>query len=296
VRLLCFYKRSGDDGWKQRFAHWIIVAVMRVNKRSLGDARVKVNQVSILQLCDPIDTFWALTSQALKTRVVGLRRQVVMSSEAKVAIVKALKSIDPETGRIGMPQVSGIDKCGSVTETILAWHLATDLFEMEHAKRNLTTISNNQKVATMLARYCMYLVANAPELLVDDTTWTTDVYQDMKAHMGKLPPQCCGMTQHASMADPIEEPTATRLGREVFNKLNNRVGADGDDGEVWKLLEDFWAKLLVFVAPSENVEGHAKALATSGGELITYLWAFCSHAGISRQPLEQPDEIGGEQP
>ena len=104
-----------------------------------------------------------------------------MSSEAKVAIVKALKSIDPETGRIGMPQVSGIDKCGSVTETILAWHLATDLFEMEHAKRNLTTISNNQKVATMLARYCMYLVANAPELLVDDTTWTMDVYQDMKA-------------------------------------------------------------------------------------------------------------------
>jgi len=219
-----------------------------------------------------------------------------MSSEAKVAIVKALKSIDPETGRIGMPQVSGIDKCGSVTETILAWHLATDLFEMEHAKRNLTTISNNQKVATMLARYCMYLVANAPELLVDDTTWTMDVYQDMKAYMRKLPPQCCGMTQHASMADPIEEPTATRLGREVFNKLNNRVGADGDDGEVWKLLEDFWAKLLVFVAPSENVEGHAKALATSGGELITYLWAFCSHAGISRQPLEQPDEIGSEQP
>ncbi|CAL4995132.1 unnamed protein product [Urochloa decumbens] len=302
VRLLCFYVQAAD-GCKRWFAYWIIVAAMRV-KRSLRDARVKINQVSIVQLCDPIDTFWALTSQALKTRVVGIRRQVVVSNEAKVAIVKALKSIDLETGSIAMPAVSGFDKCHTVTETILAWHLATELLEVAHHKKNLA-VSNNQKVATMLARYCMYLVANVPELLVDDNAWMMDVYQDMKDYMKKLPvpPQCSGVTQRASRrcaeymmsmsVGEIQEPM-TQFGMKVFNELRKQAEADGSD-TVWNMLADFWVKLLIFAAPSDNVEGHAKALATSGGELITYLWVFCSHAGISRQPLEQHNEFGAQQ-
>ncbi|CAO2152914.1 unnamed protein product [Urochloa humidicola] len=286
------------DGCRRWFAYWIIVAATRV-KRSLRDARVKINQVSIVQLCDPIDTFWALTSQALKTRVVGIRRQVVLSSEAKIAILKALRGINPETGSIAMPAVSGFDKCSSVTETILSWHLATELLEVAHHKKNLA-VSNNHKVATMLARYCMYLVANVPELLVDDNVWMLDMYQDMKDYLKKLPvpQQCCRVT-HASRrcaeymmtmsVGEIEEPT-TLLGVKVFNELKKQEEAD-----VWNMLADFWVKLLIFVAPSDNVEGHAKAIATSGGELITYLWVFCSHAGISRQPLEQHDELGAQQ-
>ncbi|CAO2147984.1 unnamed protein product [Urochloa humidicola] len=123
---------------------------------------------------------------------------------------------------------------------------------------------------------------------------------DMKDYLKKLPvpQQCCRVT-HASRrcaeymmtmsVGEIEEPT-TLLGVKVFNELKKQEEAD-----VWNMLADFWVKLLIFVAPSDNVEGHAKAIATSGGELITYLWVFCSHAGISRQPLEQHDELGAQQ-
>lgn len=197
VRLLCFYVQAANR-WNKWLAHWIIVAAMWVKRRALrdGDACIKIQQVSILQLYDPIDKLWALTSQALAARVVGPQRSVMVSMEAKVAIVKALKgAVDPRTGSISCPHVSGFVECGSITETILAWHLATDLlvFELEDV-----SVSDDQKVATMLARYCMYLVANMPELLVDDKAWASDVYQDMKDYIGKLPLQCCVMRGNTS--------------------------------------------------------------------------------------------------
>lgn len=301
VRLLCFYVRAANR-WNKWLAHWIIVAAMWVKRRALrdGDACIKIQQVSILQLCDTIDTLWALTSQALAARVVGPQRSVMVSMEAKVAIVKALKgAVGPRsTGSISCPHVSGFIECGSITETILAWHLATDLlvFELENNVR----VSDDQKVATMLARYCMYLVANMPELLVDDKAWATDVYQDMKDYIEKLPPQCCVMTGNTSRrrrmalmmaknAGDIEEKTA-KGGMEVFDELLKKRAREGD-AAVWKSLADFWTEMLIFMGPSENVQGHAKSLATSGGELITYLWAFCTHAGISRQQ----EELRGQQ-
>lgn len=49
----------------------------------------------------------------------------------------------------------------------------------------------------------------------------------------------------------------------------------------WKLLADFWTEMILYMASSDNLKGHKKAI-TLGGELITIL-AFLNHAGnVSR--------------
>jgi hypothetical protein len=45
----------------------------------------------------------------------------------------------------------------------------------------------------------------------------------------------------------------------------------------WKVLADFWAEMLLYAAPSDNVNEHIEKLAY-GGEFITHLWALLSHA------------------
>ncbi|VAH68417.1 unnamed protein product [Triticum turgidum subsp. durum] len=51
----------------------------------------------------------------------------------------------------------------------------------------------------------------------------------------------------------------------------------------WELLADFWAEMLVYIAPSDNVAGHIELLA-EGGEFVTHIWALLMHAGILERP------------
>lgn len=54
-------------------------------------------------------------------------------------------------------------------------------------------------------------------------------------------------------------------------------------GAAWKLLSDFWSEMILFATPSDNLKGHAEAIAP-GGELITLLSALLFHAGIVSRP------------
>ncbi|KAM0836271.1 hypothetical protein ACQ4PT_062418 [Festuca glaucescens] len=49
----------------------------------------------------------------------------------------------------------------------------------------------------------------------------------------------------------------------------------------WKVLSDFWAEMVLYVAPCADgqARAHLEALAR-GGEFLTHLWALLTHAGV----------------
>ncbi|KAJ4730618.1 hypothetical protein LUZ62_040823 [Rhynchospora pubera] len=71
------------------------------------------------------------------------------------------------------------------------------------------------------------------------------------------------------------------LGRGV--KLAKLLVYYADNGiEAWRMLSEFWAEMMLFISPSDNVEAHEEILEQE--ELITQLWALLTHAGILTRP------------
>ena len=53
----------------------------------------------------------------------------------------------------------------------------------------------------------------------------------------------------------------------------------GETSTAWELLAGFWSEMMLYIAPSDNIDGHSEAIAR-GGELITLIWALLAHMGI----------------
>ncbi|XP_066360113.1 uncharacterized protein [Miscanthus floridulus] len=161
--------------------------------------------------------------------------------------------------------------------TILVWHIATSVFEVSQ----LPQPSDHKTVATHLSRYCAYLVTSRPELLPDDAEWCRKLYDQVKKDADRLLDKVQGVDLYyyhdqlirvLSADDSIHEVlrNGARLGKELVE----------DSAMGWEKLARFWVEMILYVAPSENLEAHAEAI-SQGGELITLLWAMLAHAGIT---------------
>jgi hypothetical protein len=60
----------------------------------------------------------------------------------------------------------------------------------------------------------------------------------------------------------------------------------------WKVLADFWAEMILYVAPCDDdlARAHLETL-TRGGEFITHLWALLTHAGVLKRHTTGPEAV-----
>ncbi|XP_066324376.1 uncharacterized protein [Miscanthus floridulus] len=157
--------------------------------------------------------------------------------------------------------------------TILVWHIATGVFEVSQLPQ---PPSDHKTVATHLSRYCTYLVTSRPELLPDDAEWCRKLYDEVKKYADRV-------------LDKVQGVDHDQLIRVLSADSNHEVLRNGasfgkelveDSAMGWEKLARFWVEMILYVAPSENLEAHAEAI-SQGGELITLLWAMLAHAGIT---------------
>lgn len=143
-------------------------------------------------------------------------------------------------------------------------------------------------VATKLSKYCAYLVVSAPRLLpghhydtilkfdaaaLEAITFlrkSTSMYEAMKSLM-------------------VPEETEMNMIFESGVKLGKQLEVM-EEGARWQVMANFWAEMMLYLAPSDNVKDHIEQLAR-GGEFITHLWALLSHAGILKR--DQEHQAGG---
>ncbi|XP_022684906.1 uncharacterized protein LOC111258227 [Setaria italica] len=161
---------------------------------------------------------------------------------------------------------------GAVARTIVVWHIATTLCEKKLDKQAKEEYA--VKRASTLSKYCMHLLAFAPNLLPDQSSISESILDHSIDEVRKLLKE--------AMYKKIEGRLVVQgvhLARQLIDNIQ-------DFTTRWKVLSDFWAEMMLYVSPSDDAREHLEVLA-KGGEFITHLWALLTHAGVlKREPKD----------
>ena len=253
----------------------------------------------------------SLTSLLIDINKKGqkLSAQITLPVEVKKAIIHSLKTNGQQlTNGVASLQRNGVEDelswaCRLETQShvIMVWHIATSFCEFNLSSQAQRRESNEFIVATKLSKYCAYLVAFAPRLLPGHAYTTEFIfdqvvvearnklkgckksfYQKMLTCKDDCMKRICAKMLTLGIDNPVEAKEIIERGATLAKQIEKIE----DNGLKWKILAEFWAEMMLFVAPSDDETAHAEHLAM-GGEFVTHLWALLSHAGILKRDSTQ---------
>ncbi|KAF8732741.1 hypothetical protein HU200_015076 [Digitaria exilis] len=166
------------------------------------------------------------------------------------------------------------------THKILVWHIGTTIAMEGHP----VPPTGDHRVAKTLSDYCAYLVAFVPDMLPGHGYDNQRIFDAVVMEARERLTRCDTVSSRCEMLVTMDLPrdSSCRI-LELGSRLGRELRGVVPEARRWKLLADFWAEFILFLAPSSNAEIHAEKLA-AGGEFMTHLWALLTHAGILDRP------------
>lgn len=207
---------------------------------------------------------------------------------------------------------------GDAVQTLLVWHIATCYCEIHLAGKRKVAVSrlsagrkfvkrkpssssgsdpnhtdalwSHYMIARTLSQYCAYVLGLVPPLLPGNSLMASsvrdEVYQEkmLLFHIGRCESSTDILKRLDAYAsgkihlddDAEKDNTILKKGAQLGMKL---VAEASDAEYLWRFLSKFWAGFVIHLAASTKAYQH-KIFLSSGGELMTHLWALLSHAGI----------------
>ncbi|CAL4982576.1 unnamed protein product [Urochloa decumbens] len=280
IGLLLRFKAFGP--WKRRLGQYCML-------RELGRKSRVTNCLHYATLC--------LVDKASKK---GRKKSVKLSENVKKAVVDSLLGSNGHlTNGVRSLKKNRVQDhlswaCdatatdGAVTRTIVVWHIATTLCEQQLDKQ--AREEDTVKTASTLSKYCMHLLAFAPDLLPDHSSISESILDESIDEASKLLKEAkgknkfegrCEVLMQISTDDCVGDETrlvaqGVHLARQITENIQ-------DSTTRWNVLSDFWAEMMLYVSPSNDAQAHLEVLAR-GGEFITHLWALLTHAGVLNRP------------
>ncbi|KAF8666486.1 hypothetical protein HU200_053599 [Digitaria exilis] len=186
---------------------------------------------------------------------------------------------------------------GAVSRTILVWHIATTLCEHQLDKQGRE--EEAVRKASTLSKYCMHLLAFAPNLLPDHSSISESIL-DQSIDKGGGPWQELDkvLEGDTDLESRCKELLKVNIGDGDVSEaplvaqgvhLARQIGMQ-DSKLQWKILSDFWVEMMAYISPSNDARAHLEVLAR-GGEFITHLWALLTHAGVLKRSPTVPKGV-----
>ncbi|XP_074283818.1 uncharacterized protein LOC141608355 [Silene latifolia] len=304
VEWVCTYVRKQlwrRQTWKDKCYRWAIEHICRYSlRRTMKHWKREIDQYSLLESHDynfPLHYIlsWVIPMELFDINKEGRKagKSITFCLNLKAALISSLHANGRKlTNGISSLRKYGVDTdfswaCNleTHTHTILVWHIATSFCELNQLNRHPGNVkSDNLLVATSLSKYCAYLVAFVPELLPDQRNITFKIINGVIWEANIIFKECSNMEAKYEMMRSMTgeyrdaKDFIIRKGIWLGKSLIDRMSRES----LWEMLGEFWAELLLYMAPSDDVAAHIKHLA-NGGELITHLWTLLTHAGVLKR-------------
>ncbi|XP_034570103.1 uncharacterized protein [Setaria viridis] len=239
----------------------------------------------------------------------GSKNSVKLSEDVKKAIIDSLLASNGVlTNGVTSLQKNGVHglswacdanaTVGAVTRTILVWHIATTLSEHQLDKQGKK--AKAVRTASTLSKYCMHLLAFAPDLLPDHHSiseaildQSIDKEGDQWQRLGglleganDLESRCKKLLKISTNDGNDDEAPLLAKGAQLARQIEGIQ----DSKLRWKVLSDFWAEMMLYISPSDDARVHLEVL-PKGGEFITHIWALLTHAGVLKRGPTEPKHV-----
>ncbi|CAM0943499.1 unnamed protein product [Alopecurus aequalis] len=306
VKMLCRYVRK--ESWHNKAFVEIPLKVMcyfNTTKYWKGS----ISQYFLLDNAHPHPVKSLLSRVSLQALDSSLMTSSIsLPPEVREAVLRKLKDTGGEItdGRMWLYDMGIVDldldrDCmlgHTYARYIMTWHVATSICSyglMSSSQEQEELVKKNHGIATKLSGYCAYLLAFKPDLVPDST------YTSLSMARGTL--------QNAR--DYLADCNSDK--QKMYDKLIVLGGSGSTDHSVrflsegariavyleriktpeekWRVLAEFWANMMLWIASSDRAVAHATSMAT-GGEFVTLIWALLTHAHVVDK-LQPPGGVPG---
>ncbi|KAF7086998.1 hypothetical protein CFC21_090226 [Triticum aestivum] len=295
VGLVCQYVKHGSwpsSATMKRYVNSVLRSKGKLTRNwedKMGQSSILVlhpgkNSMALLRHLIPLSGQNKKTPSAVKSAIVGALRKSYERGQINGDVFSFQRMLHLQDDN----KIIWTFGERGTTEIMLVCHIATTLLGARSPLHKQPPFdSDNMSVANHLSGYCAYMAAHYPELLPEDDEWCKSLYKAVEKDAERV---LVGNDFRDSAASELEyrrrliELLSAEGNHEVLKdgaRLAERlIGLTEEVEEMaWKALAVFWSEMVLYVAPSDNIDGHMKALAR-GGELITLLWALVTHLGV----------------
>ncbi|KAL6342531.1 hypothetical protein AAG906_012380 [Vitis piasezkii] len=171
-------------------------------------------------------------------------------------------------------------------QSILIWHLATDLCYYTDLNKNSSPVKNSDcKASKLLSDYMVYLLVKRPVMLPDGIGKIR--FQDSCAAATRFFRTCTKLLLQVNTEIPPLKVKGDRSKSVLFDACRLAKSLQSLEAEKkwncekkWEMMSHVWVEMLCYAACHCPHNRHAEELA-KGGELLTHVWLLMAHFGIT---------------
>ncbi|XP_010904720.1 uncharacterized protein [Elaeis guineensis] len=175
-------------------------------------------------------------------------------------------------------------------ESILLWHIATDLCYYSDGTNHSENIRSDQNISKAISDYMLYLLVVRPFMLTagigqirygDTCAEAKKFFQQGEAMPDEK--QACHMLLSVETKVPPVQVKGDRSKSILFDAcMLAKALLELKIEKRWKIMSAVWVEMLCYAASHCRGYYHAKQL-SAGGELLTLVWFLMAHLGIGEQ-------------